>query len=127
MITSTGGCGPVLDIGSGCDPAASACPRDATCDASAHVCVHYMRVGGPCSATGPACSTGASFGLAYCDGQSYSSGNCQILIPLLYCDSGTNTCALSLAVGDPCTPPPLGYEDPCLGRCDATTLKCVAQ
>jgi hypothetical protein len=105
-----GVCKPVLDFPSACDPdtttAPAICPAHAQCDPNTRQCVERPRPEPGASCTSEACPQG-----------------------IFYCDEGTLTCKVPLAIGAACTPPSSsdpGYN-PCglSGRCDAATQKCV--
>ena len=104
-----GTCKPVLDFPSACDPdlgtAPAICPTHAQCDPSTRQCVERP------PRPGASCATEACLDFFF------------------YCDEGTLTCKVPVALGAACTPPNSsdpGYN-PCghSGRCDPATQKCV--
>jgi hypothetical protein len=106
-----GTCQPWLEIGVSCDPAASACTKDAPCDPAAKACTEPPppTVGTSCANGTSACATKALFSSP------------------LYCDGATKMCATKIDLGQPCTPTTTG-DNPCFaGSCDPTTKVCALQ
>ncbi len=106
VTTKAGKCGPVLDIGTTCDPTASepGCPDDADCDTTSKKCVAAGTLGATC--------TPGDFD---CDDE-------------LYCDSTTSKCTKLVALGQSCVPQPTttdGEESCHDGTCSATSKLCA--
>jgi hypothetical protein len=110
QVCGGGVCTAILDVSAACDPAQSACPADAPCDATLHTCTLA-----PQPAVGDACMPNQGA----CRGKGLVFGN------QLYC-SPTNQCASTVDFGQACTPPTGNQENPCYsGSCDATSHVCA--
>jgi hypothetical protein len=109
-----GTCAKILDLGDPCDPNSpdgdihGGCPADMYCPTDTMRCTSsptYQDVGSACD----------------------SMSVCRSLSWDLVCEAASQRCMLAIAPGQPCTPPPQGGPEPCFfGRCDATTMRCVA-
>lgn len=107
-----GTCHAFLDVGSSCDPTQPACPADAPCDATLHACTLP-----PQAAAGDACMPNNNA----CRSTSIFVGQ------TLYC-SPSKQCENTIDLGQACTPPVAGAENPCFtGNCDPTTKVCATQ
>lgn len=119
-VARAGTCAPRLDAGDPCDPTAfvTGCPAAMRCDRATRQCRSTGHDGDACESswiTKP-----------HADDEPLDVAAC---VSSDYCDVATRTCKRRLALGAACTRRTFGVEDePCfLGRCDATTRRCISR